>query len=202
MRRALACCLCLVGLTAWAQAVPAPLAAEAASEAERIESTRTTQAAALDAEEAACYQRFAVSGCLNDVRSKRRAMQAALRRQEAALHEREFAERAAEQRARNQKKREEREQSEQELRRGNGDSDRAEKLQAQQDKLTRHLAPRQQPQASNPVAPQATGPTPAEQAANRASFARKQAEADKKRQEIAQRATGKASAPRPLPVPP
>jgi hypothetical protein len=183
MKRILACCLYLVVSAAWAQAAPEP------------------QASDLDAEEAACYQRFAVSGCLNDVRSKRRALQASLRRQEAAAHEREFAARAAEQRARSQQKVEERQHTDQERLRGNAASEQAQRLQAQQDKQASHLAQSQQAPASAAATPQATGPTAAEQAANRANFARKQADAEHRKEAIAKRAADKASVPLPLPLP-
>jgi hypothetical protein len=190
--------LYLLVSVAWAQAVPAPQAAVDPAEFQRIEATRASESAALDAEESACYQRFAVSGCLKGVQSRRRAMLAGLRRQEAVLHEREFAERAAEQRARNLQKIAERKQQEEGQRSGDAEAEQREKLQAQKDKQADHATKARQPQASAPPAPHTSGPTPAEQAANRDSYARKQADAQKKREEIARRQS-KSVAPLPLP---
>lgn len=204
MRLALVCWLCLVGATAaWAQDPSAALASADAAEFQRIEATRARETAAMDAQESACYQRFAVSSCLTEVQSRRRAMLANLRQQEAVLHEREFAERGAEQRRLSQQKVLERQQREEELRASHAQADRADKLQAQKDKQAEHAAMAQPRAASaGPATPQPTGPTAAEQAAKRDSYARKLAEAEKKRQEIAKRLADKAGkGAAPLPVP-
>lgn len=198
------CWLCLLGATAWAQDTAAPVVTADAAEFQRIEATRARETAAMDAQEAACYQRCAVSSCLTEVQSRRRAMLANLRQQEAVLHEREFAERGAEQRRLSQQKVLERQQKEEELRASHAEAERADKLQAQKDKQAEHAAKAQQPQAPSAGAatPQPTGPTAAEQAAKRDSYARKLADAEKKRQEIAKRLADKAGkGAAPLPVP-
>jgi colicin import membrane protein len=68
-----------------------------AQEHARITAQREqTQARAAEAE-AACYQRFAVNGCLGKVRSERREVLSDLRRQEIALNDAARKRRAADQ---------------------------------------------------------------------------------------------------------
>lgn len=204
MRRAHLLGLCLaVSSSLWAQ--DAPLAAVDGAAFEQIEDSRARANAALDAQEAACYRRFAVSGCLKEVQTSRRAMLATFRLREAELHEREFAQRGVQQRARVQQKAQEQQQRQAELRdagAGTGaEASHAEKLQAQTDKQTEHAAKARQSVASSPVAAALpAGPTAAEQAANRENYARKQADAELKRQQIAKRLAGKVAAPLPLPA--
>lgn len=198
MRPLVACCLCVV----WATG--------GAAEMQGIEHIRARETAVLDAQEAACYQRFAVSGCLQEVQSRRRAMLASLRRQEATLHEKELAERGAEQRLRSRQKAEERQAQQAQLLADQADAGSAEqqahKLQVQKDKQAEHAAQAARLGASSAraagVVTQAGGLTLADEAANRSSFARKQAQAEQKRQELARRLAdkgGKSAAPLPLP---
>jgi colicin import membrane protein len=207
MRAVLVCVLGLVlAASAWAQAEPASGKADDSAEFQKIESTRAREMQALDAEELACYQHFAVSGCVQEVRSKRRAMLASLRRQEAALHEREFAARGAEQLARSREKTEEKQRQDARLRIDNAEGGQTHPLKAQQEKQAEHAAKAHRSPASSDgdatATPQATGPTPGEQAANRSSFAHKQADAQKKRQDLAKRLADKGGkSATPLPVP-
>ena len=178
-----------------------------AADFQRIEATRALETARYTAAEAACYQRFAVSSCLQDLQSQRRAMLADLRRQEAILHERQFAHRAAEQKRLSAQKALERQQKEAELKAENPAARAAEKLQAQKTKQAEHLAKAPAAWASAPASTEApTVPTQAlsaaEQAANRESYARKQAAASAKRQEIAKRLGDKEKGTAPLPLPP
>lgn len=205
MRRALLCCMGLAWVVAvWAQDAPPQGLEGVAAEFEGIQATRARETAALDAEEAACYQRFAVSGCVKEVQSRRRAMLANLRRQEATLHERESAQRGAAQRARSQQKAADKKLQDAQLLADHSGDDAAQKLPVQHEKRAEYATRTPQPSASvtSTAASQAGAPTPAEQAANRNSFARKQADAQKKRQEIAKRLAdkgGKSAAPLPLP---
>lgn len=68
------------------------------SEAERvrIRAARAQQEAHYQREEAACYARFAVTDCLHEVRTRRRAALADLRRQERLLNDLERQRRAQE----------------------------------------------------------------------------------------------------------
>lgn len=220
------CCL-LQAMPAWSQSPPVAAIEVPAPDSEafaRIESTRTRETATLDAQEAACYQRFAVSACVKDVQSRRRAMLAGLRQQEAVLHERQFAAQGAEQLRRTAQKVEERKQQDLELQASRPAQQRDTKLRAQQEKQAEHAQSQAQAEkaavpstglagkplqtsAPAPVAaataPAASGLTPAEQALNRASFARKQADLEKKRQDIAKRLAEMGAKPAaPLPVPP
>jgi hypothetical protein len=171
---------------------------------ERIDAERAGATAAFDAEDADCTQRFAVSGCLKKVQSRRRAKLADLRRQESALREIDLASQAQEQRQSAAQKALEHQQWEAKQGTDNAAGQADEKLLEQGEKRAAHAA-RASGSAAQPAnSPRTSGPTPAEQAANRASYARKQQEAEKKRQELARRLadkTGKPAAPLPLPTP-
>ncbi len=71
--------------------------AAADPERERINAQRVALAASFDAEEAACYKRFAVNHCLNAIKPKRREAMAELRQQEIALNDAKRKQKAAEQ---------------------------------------------------------------------------------------------------------
>jgi membrane protein involved in colicin uptake len=203
MRRLAAGLLAMLWLVPlWAQdAAPGPSADRA--EMENIQASRVREGAAFDAEEADCYQRFAVSGCLKSVQSRRRAAMAKLRHQEALLHEREAAQRGAEERQRIADKAREKAQQDAERRANGSADDNAGKLREQQDKRAAHAA-RAGASATPPSVnkPAGSGPDAAKQAANRESYARKLADAEKKRQDVAKRQmekSGKNAAPLPLP---
>ena len=59
------CCLTQV----WAQTQSLPTAPVSSEDYQRIESARARESANFDAQEAACYQRFAVNDCLKNVQS-------------------------------------------------------------------------------------------------------------------------------------
>jgi colicin import membrane protein len=187
---------------ALAQDPATPMPVDNTAAYQRIDVVRAQAMAGFAAEDAQCYQQFAVSGCLKDVQTRRRALLADLRRQEADLHEGEFAQRAAEQRQRASQKALERQQQEADLRADNGADRILEKGLEQQEKQAAHAA-----KASAPVSGEAaplvpTGPSAAEQAANRESYARKLQDAEKKRQELARRLAETPAKPAaPLPVP-
>jgi colicin import membrane protein len=175
-----------------------------AAEFQRIEATRARETAVYDAQEAACARRFAVSGCVKEVQSQRRAMLANLRRQEATLHERQLAEQGAAQRRLSAQKLQERQQQDAQLQADSTGQGAADKLQVQKDKQAEHAAKPAMAGASAAASaslPAATGLSAAEQTANRGSYARKQAEAEKKRQDIAKRLADKGPGAAPLPLP-
>lgn len=81
MRTVLVLCLAVGGMAcAWAQG------SDAAAERARIEAVRTQKSAELDAEDAACLSRFAVTDCQNAVGQRRRQMLSELKRQEDSLN--------------------------------------------------------------------------------------------------------------------
>ena len=169
---------------------------------QRIEDARLREGANFDAQEAACYERFAVNDCLKKVQIKRIAVMAELKRQEARLHGRERNQQGVEALERIEQKALERQQKQDENQ-GQDAVDRAqEKLLEQQDKRAEHAAKA----ASGPDSvsvPVPAGPTAAEQAEARASYERKQAEAQKKREDVFKRQAEKVGKPAmPLPVPP
>jgi colicin import membrane protein len=169
---------------------------------QRIEAVRARESAAFDAQEAVCYQRFAVNDCLKQVQSRRRALLADLKRQEARLHEREHAQQGVEALQRIRQKALEAQQSKADSQAGDGAVRAQEKLQEQKDKQAAHAA--KAVSGTAPAsAPAPSGPGVAEQTRAREAFARKQADAEKKRQEVAARLAEKAAKPgKPLPVPP
>lgn len=81
-----------------AQEAPVPTLQQAeARERERIRQFRVAEQARFAAEEAQCYQRFAVNDCLQEVRRARRDVLADLRRQELSINDAQRKRRAAEQ---------------------------------------------------------------------------------------------------------
>ena len=203
MKPALFAVLALLwALAALAQGEQAGTESVAGASYQRIEETRSAEMAALAAEETACYQRFAVNDCLKKVQSRRRILEATLKRREALLHDAERQQQAAEQRQRAAQKAQERQQQEAETAARKNSAREADLLRAQQEKQAAHASGTASP--APPASPGATGPTPAEQAASRESFFAKQAAAEKKRQEIAKRLADKKTAkPVPsLPLPP
>lgn len=194
--------LCLVAAwPSWAQDDPVQGLSSANAERERIAAEQAQAKALYDAQEAACYDRFAVNHCLKDVQSRRHATQADLQRQETSLHDSERLQKGAEQLRLLEQKAQERKQKEQQAQQAHSEGQAAATLQAPRQ------APLPQTAASVPAdsrqeTPGASGPSLAEQARNRESYAAKQAEAEKKRQEIAKRLQGKANKPVPrLPAP-
>lgn len=185
-----------------AQPVPLRQSGDSTAAFQRIEAARAQALAGFEADDAQCYQRFAVSGCLKQVQSRRRAALADLRGQEAVLHERERAQQAQEQRLRVAQKAQERQQQQADLLAERGQDRAAEKLREQQEKQADHVARAATSGASAAAQPAAGGPSASGQTAMRESYARKQLEAEKKRQDVAKRLAekgGKPAAPLPLP---
>lgn len=83
------------GLMAAAQSREDQVAAATQKERERINTERVAVEAGFAAEEAACYKKFFVNSCLNEMHPRRRAAIALLRQQEVALNERERKDKAA-----------------------------------------------------------------------------------------------------------
>jgi len=170
---------------------------------QRIEAERSEASDCWAAQEAQCYQRFAVNDCLKQVQTGRSARMAELKRQETALRARERAERGAEQLERiAQRVKEKREAQTPEQRAASANNEQ-EKLRAQQEKQAAHAARAAASEARDANSTKALqGPDARTQASNLADFQRKQAAATQKRAEIAQRQAekyGKKAASLPLP---
>ncbi len=67
------------------------------TERNRIQAARSQEEVRYAGEEAACYRKFAVNSCLNEVRVRRRETMADLRRQEISLNDEERKRKAADQ---------------------------------------------------------------------------------------------------------
>jgi hypothetical protein len=136
------------------------------------------------------------------VQSKRLALMADLKRQEASLHARERQQQGLEARQRIEQKASERQQQEEDIQAADGVGRAQAKRQEQQSKRAEHA--NKAATGVGPVSvPSATGRTAMEQAQARANYERKQADAMKKRQEIAKRQADKnGTAAKPLPLPP
>ena len=98
MKKLIALGIAVVSLIAGAQpSVPDTAASRDAAEHGRIRQEREQALARFQAQDAQCYQRFAVSDCLADVRAERRLLLAELRRQEISLNDAQRKRRAANQ---------------------------------------------------------------------------------------------------------
>ncbi|MES2787620.1 MAG: hypothetical protein V4684_19295 [Pseudomonadota bacterium] len=78
------------------QPVPAQAAGDYATETARIARARNAAEALYKTEEKACYQKFAVTDCVNEARDRRRAVMTELHRQEVAFNDAERKRKAAE----------------------------------------------------------------------------------------------------------
>jgi hypothetical protein len=203
MKRVVLCLLWLnCNMPVWSQTQEVPVEPVSIEDYQRIEAARSREGASFDAQEAACYQRFAVNDCLKKVQTKRIFVMADLKSQETRLHDRARNQQGAEALARMEQKALERQQKQKEIETQDGVVRTQEKLHDQHEKRAEHAAKA----ASNPApfsVPVPAGPTAVEQAQARANYERKLADAEKRRQDLIKRKAEKASAPaKPLPVPP
>lgn len=89
--------------SSWAQVVPAGSGSQTSAlqdmeaQRNRIRSARAREEAAFAQAQVECYQRFAVTDCLNIIRKHRRTTLDALRRQEVTLNDLERKRKAQEQ---------------------------------------------------------------------------------------------------------
>ncbi len=98
MKQLLALGLVMASLLALAQpSTPDTVAARDAAEHARIRQERAEALARFQAQDAQCYQRFAVTDCLSEVRVQRRLLLAELKRQEISLNDAQRKRRAADQ---------------------------------------------------------------------------------------------------------
>lgn len=224
--------LAAVAAGAQTESAPAPdqvsQAAPADDARSALSAERQAKTQVLDAAERACYARFFTTNCLLDVARSRRAMQADLKRKEAALDAAERQQRAQDARLRLQEKLQQQTDRLNEIDPVAVEQAQREKRTAQEDKQREHAAKAAAvpasaasaasapasaaksapaPQASSSKTPKAdTGPSAEERAANQAAFDKKQAEAQRRIAEReAERAKAAASGvppPPPLPLPP
>lgn len=91
----LALLICLSAAPLWAQSGATTGGADLDAERARLAEERKAISARYDAERAACYKKFAVEGCLEESRHRRRLATDDVKRQEAAINEFERKRRGA-----------------------------------------------------------------------------------------------------------
>lgn len=188
-------CLFLVFVQPLAQAEPAKFWSETEVTAERarIDALRSEANAKYDAADQVCKAQFVVMACENDVRLKRIAALAELRRQEVALNDIVRQQTAEEQRQRLQKRLHDRAAE---------DARAAEAAAASVNKVPKEKLG---PQASTGAAQTSKGssaPSAAAVTENRVAYEQKLLAAKEKKQQRDARLAEKPSAAKPLPVPP
>lgn len=201
---ALACCLPAL----------ADEAQDTAAERARIAAERSRVEAAFQAEQKACYRKFAVTGCIDEAQARRRAQLADLRRQEIALNDAERKARSADRmRALEQKQAEEaRRQADAAAK---GQAERASREQRAQEKAAKAQAAAAKEGTGTPKAPR-TAPVPKAGSArapnvpgeqpdtgeNRRKYDERQRHAQEHKASVEQRETQRHKPSQPLPVPP
>ncbi len=189
-----------------AQTDAAQAADDVGARRQEIEVARQRETARFDAADAQCRSRFAVNDCLRVSQTQRRSVMADLRKQEVRLNEQERAQRGAEQVELTKKKLLERNQQDKDLEAAHAANLEA-RAQKEKDLADKREANRNVPASHPAVASSAphspAGPVPAERAANRAEFERRQAQAQQRREDVQRRQSEKTGAPASsLPVPP
>lgn len=218
----LALCLAMVGVAGAAHAqadasasapAPASRTEEIALERARIAADRTRAEDGFLAEDAACYKRFAVNRCLDEVHARRRLSVADLRRQEILLNDEERKMRGAEQIRKTEEKASPEKQQEAADRRAKAAQDYQQRLdQARQkeiDKGTAKAAEQGNAAAAaeklkgHDAAAQARTTRQAQDAAEAATYAARQKAAQERRaQHDADQLKRTKPPSNPLPVPP
>jgi len=222
-------CLGAVGL-ALAQEQPVAVSPVSDSDPRAVLSAeREAQSLRLDQTERDCYARFLTSSCLREVARSRRAMQADIKRKEAALDAADRQQRAQDAQRRLQEKMQEQTQRQNDIDPRAIEESQRQKQSDQETKQREHAAksasvpapaasgvsaPSSAPKPpsvplpspvklpSPPKAPKADpGPSAPERAANQAVFEKRQAEAQRRLADRAQGAASAASAARSLPLP-
>lgn len=193
--------LSILSLPAWSQPAVPQGAEQIASERLRIEVQRQKATAEFDAQEQACQTRFMVTSCEQDVRRRRIAILAELKRQDGRLNDVERRQRGAEQVQLGNEKRAERAVSDADLVRSPAPS-QAERKMDQDAKVLEH----QKTGASAKSAPNdgrapSTPATPDAQA-NRAAHLQRLEDARLRRVERDKRLLDRPAGVAPLPAPP
>lgn len=187
---------------AWSQESSVSVMDTYDQELQRIGSLRQQRTVELDAEDAACLNRFAVTDCQNKVAVRRRQMLADLKRQESVVKDAQRQQKAAEQLQRSADKAAENARKAAELADGERVDTQAERQKAQDEKVLSHRqqAKKIEPRAS---APKIASDLDAEaQARNRAAYQEKQQAAEKRRKDREQRLIDHGTGGPPLPVAP
>ncbi|MES2583895.1 MAG: hypothetical protein V4627_14330 [Pseudomonadota bacterium] len=195
--------LCLWGLSVavWSQGDPGLAAGGVQSERARIDSQRQQRTTELDAEDAACLSRFAVTDCQNQVGVRRRQMLSDLKRQETSLNAAERQQKGEEQLQRGTDKAVENVQRKLDAQTTAEKNLLVDRQKAQDDK---HRAHKEQAQPMRNTAPTAKSGSVLDAQTiekNREAYLEKQKALEKRRKERDQRVLDHGKGGPPLPVP-
>lgn len=196
----------LLALALLPLAVAAQDAKEIAVERKRIADERSRVEAEFLAGQKACYQHFAVTGCMNVEKAKRREVMSDLRRQEIGLNDLERKQRTAE-RLRQLDDKEAQQRREQDERRVTGPDKQAARDERGAEKTQKAAQAASSAQARSAAKatkdskrePAKAGPDTAD---NQQRYDQRIEEARDHRAKVEQRAAQSGKTPRPLPVPP
>ena len=200
----LALVLSLVGVAGWSQEGANP-AAESVSdhyavERQRVEALRDEKNRVFDAQERACASKFAVTDCENTIKAQRREMLADLKRQEVKINDAQRKEKAAEQLRRDADKAADNAQREADLQAQTGHGKTEEERQKEQDeKVLNHKKQTHAPEVKAPKTSSAPDAKTAEK--NRAAYADKLKELERRRQERDKTVQQHGTSGPPLPQP-
>jgi hypothetical protein len=192
----------VLAFPAWGQEAAVSSMDRFDQELQRIGSIRDQKTAELDAQDAACLKKFAVTDCQNKVAAQRRQMLADLKRQESTVKDAQRRQKAADQMQRSADKAAEKAQREAELQAGEKAESESDRQKTQDDKVQSHR------QQAKPAEPKASAPKLASdldaktQAKNRAAYQEKMRATEKRRQERAQRVRDHGTGGPPLPATP
>jgi hypothetical protein len=166
----------------------------------RLDAVSVEQMARFDREELACTQTFAVTDCIKAVKTRRRAVQAQLRKDENALNEAQRRERGLEQLQRIKEKTQQHLERDATQATQSGPS-QAERLRLQQEKIANHArqASSLEP-AGEPKMPKTLPATDVQR--NTAAYAARQQAASKRRAQREKKLKDQGTLPSDLPVTP
>ncbi len=193
---ALACCA-----LAWGQDTAVSDTRDFDRELQRIGLVREQRTAELDAQDAACLNRFAVNDCQNTVAVRRRQVLAELKRQEALVKDAQRQQKAVEQLQRSADKAAESVGKANAIQDGEPTDTPADRQKALDEKVRKHQQQaKPAPRASAPKV--ASNLDEAAQARNREAYLEKQQAAQKRRKEREQRLIDHGPGAPPLPMAP
>jgi hypothetical protein len=184
---------------AWGQDEGGQDADPFAAEHQRIETIRSQKTLEFDAQEQACWSKFAVTGCRKEVGARRRQMLADLKRQEVEINAAQRKQKAAQQLQSNADKLESHAQHAAELL---ADDERKSQEDRQKELDEKALNHKQQAHPGEPKAPKTTSTLDAQTVEkNRQAYADKLKELEKRRQERDKKVREHSSDSTPLPPP-
>jgi colicin import membrane protein len=175
----LAVLLVLVGLSCLVWSQPLGFEQAIAKERDRLKRLEAQEDSRYKQESSACYQRFAVTDCLNEVRGRRRQTMEDLRRQEIALNEMERKQQGADQLKRTEEKSSEQNQLDEANRRAQAAEEHRERIErSEQKKIDRANADLERAGQTPRVKNTLPGPyTDASKASEMEAFTKKQQQA-------------------------